>query len=147
MSEKAAVHGKPLTAGLSLIYSSYLGGSGIDRAWAVDVNPTREAYAIGRTSSKDFPLVLPFQATHGGLFDAFLVKVADSPEDVKRGDINFDGAIDLLDVRLCHQIASGHLGGTVPQRSAADMDYDGEVDMEDYVILADYVLGRRLTFP
>ena len=35
---------------------------------------------------------------------------------VTRGDVNGDGTIDLLDVRLCLQIAQGYLAGTPTQR-------------------------------
>ncbi|MFC2077441.1 choice-of-anchor Q domain-containing protein [Candidatus Bipolaricaulota bacterium] len=58
-----------------------------------------------------------------------------------RGDVNGDGTVDLLDARLCLQIAQGHLTGTAAQRSAADFDRDGDVDRIDAELLAQYILG------
>jgi len=64
-----------------------------------------------------------------------------------RGDVNGDGVIDLLDVRLCTQIAQGYITGTADQRAAADVDSDGDVDTDDVTILSEYVLGIRTTLP
>jgi hypothetical protein len=63
------------------------------------------------------------------------------------GDVSGDGAIDLLDVRLCARIAQGYLAGTPSQRAAADVDGDGDVDADDVTILSEYVLGARPTLP
>jgi hypothetical protein len=64
-----------------------------------------------------------------------------------KGDVNGDGAIDLIDVRLCAQIAQGVISGTAQQRAAADVNRDGDVDMDDVTILSEYVLGIRNTLP
>ena len=66
---------------------------------------------------------------------------------VTSGDVNGDGVVDLLDARLCLQIATGHFAGAAWQRTAADVDHDGDVDMTDAEILADYVLGVRSALP
>ena len=62
-------------------------------------------------------------------------------------DLNADGTIDPLDARLCLQIATGVIQGTTAQRTAADVDGDGDVDEDDAAILAEYVLGQRTGFP
>ena len=62
-------------------------------------------------------------------------------------DINLDGVVDLLDVLLCLQIATGVIPGTPQQRTAADVDRDGDVDETDAEILSEYVLGIRTTLP
>ena len=63
------------------------------------------------------------------------------------GNINGDGVIDVLDVRLCLQIASGFIEGTGAQQAAADVDQDGDVDRDDAQILAEYIIGIRLSLP
>jgi uncharacterized protein (TIGR03437 family) len=41
--------------GSSLVYSTYLGGNGTDRAWAIAVDSGGNAYVTGLTSSPNFP--------------------------------------------------------------------------------------------
>lgn len=57
------------SAGDALVYSTYLGGSGVpgalttgDSAAAIAVDQTGSAYVAGITTSADFPTVAPFQA-------------------------------------------------------------------------------------
>jgi hypothetical protein len=64
-----------------------------------------------------------------------------------KGDVNGDGFVDLIDVRMCHQIATHFRTGTPLEQDAADVDSDGDVDMDDVTILSQYVLGIRTTFP
>jgi len=62
-------------------------------------------------------------------------------------DINRDGVIDVADVRLCLQLATGIRVGSPSEREAADIDGDGDVDMDDVRILAEYVIGIRPALP
>lgn len=56
--------------GTSLIYSTYIGGGsdngGTDVVHSLICNEQNELYFFGTTSSSDFPLVSPIQATFGG---------------------------------------------------------------------------------
>ena len=53
--------------GSSLIYSSYLGGSGADQAFAITVDTNGAAYVGGTTGSRNFPVQSgAFQSTFGG---------------------------------------------------------------------------------
>src|SRR5581483_2169230 len=61
----------------SLSYSSFIGGSGPDQAYGLDVR-NGEAYLTGATSSLDFPAVNAFQSTNHGGQDAFVVKLNSS---------------------------------------------------------------------
>jgi len=63
------------------------------------------------------------------------------------GDVNGDGTIDVIDVRLCLQIATGFLTPTAYQQRAADVDEDGDVDLDDAQILAEYIIGIRTELP
>ena len=70
---------KIAASGTSLVYSTFLGGSGADAGFHVAVDATGAAYVTGPTSSTNFPLVNPFQATNaGGSFDSFVTKLAPS---------------------------------------------------------------------
>src|SRR5215469_4781331 len=64
----------------SLVYATYLGGSGDDNLiafpWGIlAVDGLGHAYVTGGTTSKDFPTVHPVQAHSGGGYDAFVAKL------------------------------------------------------------------------
>ena len=61
-------------SGSGLIYSTFLGGSGDEVGFGVDVDSGGNAYVMGRTDSIDFPVMKPFQPTSGGGLDAFVAK-------------------------------------------------------------------------
>jgi hypothetical protein len=51
---------------LSLVYSTYLGGSGWDLGYGIATDSSGDAYVSGYTSSSNFPTVSPFQSFVGG---------------------------------------------------------------------------------
>jgi hypothetical protein len=67
---------RPLIIDPVLSYSSYLGGSGFDYAYAVALDGSNNAYLTGETASTNFPTTTPFQPSFaGGLNDAFVTKI------------------------------------------------------------------------
>ena len=64
------------TPGGQLLYSTRVGGSGFDEAYAIAVDQDGFVYVTGATGSSDFNVVRGFQAHFGGGFaDAFIVKL------------------------------------------------------------------------
>jgi hypothetical protein len=63
------------SAGSALVYSTYLGGSGIEHGYGIAVDSAGNAYLTGLTSSTDFPIKNPLQAASGGGSDAFVAKL------------------------------------------------------------------------
>ncbi len=61
--------------GNSLIYCTYLGGASDDRAFAIAVDPSGNAYVTGWTTSSNFPTVSPAQYSLSGGRDAFVAKL------------------------------------------------------------------------
>ncbi len=59
----------------SLIYATYLGGSGAELSYGVAIDQFNRAYIVGTTSSTDFPTVAAFQTTNAGGIDAFVATV------------------------------------------------------------------------
>jgi hypothetical protein len=63
-------------AGTALVYSTYIGGSGIEVGFGIAVDGSGNAYVTGYTNSTDYD-VTPgaFQTTNGGGWDVFVTKV------------------------------------------------------------------------
>jgi len=62
-------------SGSSLVYSTYLGGSTVDRDARIAVDASGNAYIAGQTHSDDFPIASPMQGTRSGGFDTFITKI------------------------------------------------------------------------
>jgi hypothetical protein len=62
--------------GSALVYSTYLGGSGVDYGYGIAVDSSGNAYVTGETSSTDFPVAHPLQASAHGNFDVFVTKIS-----------------------------------------------------------------------
>jgi len=102
--------------GSSLLYSTYLGGSGSDEGFSIAVDPAGGAYVAGYTGSGDFPTVYPLQEKLGGRNDAFVSKLK------VIGD-----ALDF----------STYLGG-----EGEDVGYGIAVDTQGYAYVAGYTRSR-----
>ncbi len=64
-------------AGTGLVFSTYIGGSGIDNGVALTVDSSGSAYIAGATSSSDFPLTSgAFQTVLNGSYNAFVCKLS-----------------------------------------------------------------------
>ncbi len=84
------------SSGSDLYYSTYLGGNGSDAGYGIALDGSGNAYITGGTGSTVFPTKSPFQATNGGVSDAFITKISSSGRD------------------LCY---STYLGGNWPDRA------------------------------
>ncbi len=62
--------------GAAPVFSTYLGGSGLDAAYRLLVDDADSVYLSGRTDSTNFPILGAFQASNGGSADGFLTKFA-----------------------------------------------------------------------
>jgi hypothetical protein len=72
-----AILAKLNVAGNALVYSTYLGGSMLDNASAIAVDPAGEAYVAGFTSSTNFPTTPgALQNANAGGEDGFVFKLA-----------------------------------------------------------------------
>ena len=65
-----------LTASGTLVYSTYLGGTGLEAGNAIAVDSSGAAYIAGQTYSTDLPVVNAFQPVSGGGYDAFVAKLS-----------------------------------------------------------------------
>jgi hypothetical protein len=69
------------SAGAALVYSTYLGGSGVEYGYRIAVDAAGSAYLTGVTNSTNFPTAIPLQAAQadgGVFFDTFVTKLSSS---------------------------------------------------------------------
>jgi hypothetical protein len=52
--------------GDDLFFSTYLGGSSVDRAWGIALDAAGNVYVTGETQSTDFPTENPLQPSNEG---------------------------------------------------------------------------------
>ena len=62
-------------AGSALVYSTYLGGSGVDLGNGIAVDGSGNAYVTGSTTSANFPTANPLQGGSAGTQAAFVTKI------------------------------------------------------------------------
>ncbi len=70
------------SSGNSLVYSTYLGGSGADNSNGIVVDASGAAYVTGGTGSTDFPTQNPYSATNQGSADVFVTKLSSSGDSL-----------------------------------------------------------------
>jgi hypothetical protein len=63
-------------AGNALVFSTYLGGKGVDAANGVALNTNGDVIITGFTQSTNFPTANPAQPVYGGNGDAFIAKLS-----------------------------------------------------------------------
>ncbi|MCX7751032.1 MAG: choice-of-anchor D domain-containing protein, partial [Candidatus Bipolaricaulota bacterium] len=97
-------------------------GAEVHRTWTL---PGTYAVAVRATDSAGA------QAT-----DATTVRIYPA-----KGDVNGDGRIDLVDLRLAHQAALGLIVLSPEERGRADINGNGIVDLEDVTLLCRMILG------
>lgn len=78
------------TSTAAVIYSTYLGGENLDRAYGIGVDAAGNAYVAGYTESANFPVTASaYQGTYAGPYrDAFLTRI-DSSLGSGPGEIQF----------------------------------------------------------
>ena len=71
---------------------------------------------------------------------------AEPPKQVILGDVNFDGAIDSLDMIAARKgIIAGNLSGS--DLKAADVDQNGKFEVNDLVNIQSFILGKITSWP
>jgi len=112
-------------AGSALTFSTYLGGSGQDRAYGLALDSAGSLYLTGDTQSSNFPLTSgAFQTSNMGQGDAFVCKLS-------------SGASTLVYSTL--------LGGSgVDQATSIARDSSGNVYITGYTQSSDFPTANRL---
>jgi PKD domain/Beta-propeller repeat len=112
-------------SGSSLVYSTYLGGSGSDGGSAIALDAAGKVYLAGITTSLDFPLVAPLRSQYGGgFFDVFVAKI--------------NAAGNVLEY-------STYLGGSDSEGALAiALGAAGEIYVGGYTLSSDYPVASAI---
>ena len=79
----------------------------------------------------------------GGSGDVFTQTPTDEPTDVKYGDANGDGNIDMIDVLLIRKYIAKQ--PVKPDLTASDVTDDGNIDMLDVPLIRKYIAKQPVT--
>ncbi len=120
--------------GTALLYATYIGGSGDDRAAAIAVNASGQAYVTGSTASPNFPLLLPLRTTLGGAKTAFVLKLSAAGNQLLYstylGGTNYDlGTAIAVDTAGNAYVAGDTLSTNFPVLGAAQALSGGGTDV------------------
>jgi len=121
-------------AGTSLLYSTYLGGSASEVGMSIAVDVAGQAYVTGETTSINFPMVMPVQATLGGVVDAFVTKLNAAGTSLLYstylgGNLNDSGKSIVVDA-VGQAYVTGYTGsGSFPTVTPVQATLGGDVDV------------------
>jgi hypothetical protein len=129
--------------GNSLVYSTYLGGSGNDLARGIDVDYSGCAYVTGETESSDFPTQNAHDGSIGGTGDAFATKLSAAGDlliySTFLGGSSFDCGYDnVVDGSGCAYVTGITLSSDFPTSNALDVSFNaGHVFVTKYSAAGD----------
>jgi hypothetical protein len=128
-------HINPGLGAKALLYASFLGGSGIDEATSMVLDPSGRIILSGYTLSSNFPVTSnAFQTSYGGNTDAF-ISVLDTVNrqlvySTYFGGTEPDAAMDMKEDGNGVLYVSGYTqsAGLPSTSNALQIEYDGSVD-------------------
>ncbi len=94
---------RTLNGAAAILYSTFVGGTGTDDCWGLDIDGSGNAYITGVTTSDDFPTQGPIQSAKKGTWDAFVTKLSSNASSLVYstylgaflGTRGFDIAVDV----------------------------------------------------
>ncbi len=119
--------------GDSLLYSTYLGGSGGDEGAGIALDGKGCAYVTGWTNSTDFPTANPYDGSFNGNNDAFATKLSASGSELiystYLGGSEFDGGYGIVaDDRGCAYVTGRTSSTGFPVANPYDGSFNGNND-------------------
>ena len=140
---------RPLTIDpvLTLNYSTFLGGSGSDKALALAVDAAGQAIVTGNTSSVDFPTVNAAQATAPGADDHFVAKLSADGSSLiyatylggSKGEGTNQGAV-ALDAAGNAYVAGSTFSGNFPTTAGSYRSTLNAVPNDDFASFDGYIV-------
>lgn len=132
-------HLDPALAAHALLYASFFGGSGIDEATSVVLDPSGRVILSGYTLSSNFPVTSDaFQTKYGGNTDAFIA-ILDPADSTRSKQLVYstyfggDGADSVYDMKedskgVLYLVGYTESKGLPGSSNALQAAYDGNLD-------------------
>jgi hypothetical protein len=98
--------------GSTVLYSTYIGGNGIDEARGMTVDTLGNVYLVGATTSTNFPTVSPRQATLAGESDGFLLRVSTTGGGIGFSTYFGGGSVDEINAVAVDAARNMYIGGS-----------------------------------
>jgi hypothetical protein len=133
--------------GASLVYSTFLGGSGQDAGQAIALNAQGSAFVAGSTTSNNFPTAGAYDGTYNGSGDAFVARLSPSGWSLvyatylggSKADVAYGIALDKSGAAyVTGQTASSDF----PVKNALD----GVLDGKDAFVTKLSATGKKLVY-
>jgi PKD repeat protein len=120
-------------SGTSLIYSTYIGGSGTDRANGIALDSSNNAYITGYTTSNNFPMVNAYNSSYSASNDVFVTKLAPAGNSLVYSTYIGDTLSDIGNGIAVDSLNRAYVTGTTtsttfPTVNAYDATHNGGTD-------------------
>ncbi len=125
---------KMSSAGDSLLYSTFLGGTYWDFATRIDIDKSGYAYIVGTTASNDYPTAYALDVFHNGNYDVFVTCLAEAGDTLV-----YSTFIGSLGYEFCYGLdvdtaQNAYIGGytslkTFPTVNPLQDSLNGDYDM------------------
>jgi PKD repeat protein len=120
-------------SGTSLIYSTYIGGAGTDRANGIALDSSNSAYITGYTTSNNFPMVNAYDNSFSASNDVFVTKLSPAGNSLVYSTYIGDTLSDIGNGIAVDSLNRAYITGTTtsttfPTASAYDASHNGGTD-------------------
>ena len=118
--------------GSSILFSTYVGGSGVDEARGMTIDTSGNVYVVGSTTSPNFPLATPRQSTLSGESDGFVFRLPTTGGGFAFSTYHGGADIDEINAVAVDASRNVYVAGTTrstnfPALNAAQ-GYQGQLD-------------------
>jgi hypothetical protein len=131
------------SSGVTLVYSTFLGGSNYDEGRGVAVDASGCAFVAGYTYSSDFPTQNPYDGSLDGSSNVFVTKLSAycCNGDGIRGDVDMSGSLNVADVTYLTAYLKQKPPGSPepPCFEEGDVDGSGTINVADVTYLSAYL--------
>ena len=118
--------------GSTVLYSTYVGGSGVDEARAMTIDTLGNVYVVGSTRSTNFPMVTPRQGALAGESDGFVFRLSTTGTGFAFSTYHGGESVDEVNAVAVDAARNVYVAGTTrspnfPLANAAQ-GYQGQLD-------------------